>query len=317
MLTLEDLMEEICGNIEDEHDTQKLIARQIEQGIYEFSGRCEIAEINDRFHLDIPEDDSYQTLAGYILTTTGSIPAQGQILVAGQYRFDILKKAPAAWSLSESAHKNPNNNERHTAFHILGNYGRSMHRNSRHHISPAWRPRRLRPVRTWSYGRGVFRAASIHRQVPVLLGAQKKDNKDSLSYGRLTAILALNIIGCAAMTLVSDPSGFIVDPGAIVGKRIADGWFESGIRSIPCGFIMTLSVRSARSGLWWPLIFGVPSFIICSFPHCVADIFYYAACAPSLSASDWVALAGVYPATVVGNYLGCNIYRSFSPKRQH
>ena len=80
---------------------------------------------------------------------------------------------------------------------------------------------------------------------------------------------------------------------------------------------MTLSVRSARSGLWWPLIFGVPSFIICSFPHCVADIFYYAACAPSLSASDWVALAGVYLATVVGNYLGCNIYRSFSPKRQH
>lgn len=125
-------------------------------------------------------------------------------------------------------------------------------------------------------------------------GRRKKDNKDSLSYGRLTAILALNIIGCAAMTLVSDPSGFIVDPGAIVGKRIADGWFESGIRSIPCGFIMTLSVRSARSGLWWPLIFGVPSFIICSFPHCVADIFYYAACAPSLSASDWVALAGVY-----------------------
>ena len=148
-------------------------------------------------------------------------------------------------------------------------------------------------------------------------GRRKKDNKDSLSYGRLTAILALNIIACAAMTLLSDPSGFIVDPGAIVGKRIADGWFESGIRSIPCGFIMTLSVRSARSGLWWPLIFGVPSFIICSFPHCVADIFYYAACAPSLSASDWVALAGVYPATVVGNYLGCNIYRSFSPKRQH
>ncbi len=148
-------------------------------------------------------------------------------------------------------------------------------------------------------------------------GRRKKDNKDSLSYGRLTAILALNIIGCAAMTLVSDPSGFIVDPGAIVGKRIADGWFESVIRSVPCGFIMTLSVRSARSGLWWPLIFGVPSFIICSFPHCVADIFYYAACAPSLSASDWVALAGVYPATVVGNYLGCNIYRSFSPKRQH
>ena len=107
MLTLEDLMEEICGNIEDEHDTQKLIARQIEQGIYEFSGRCEIAEINDRFHLDIPEDDSYQTLAGYILTTTGSIPAQGQILVAGQYRFDILKKSASRLELIRVSTQEP------------------------------------------------------------------------------------------------------------------------------------------------------------------------------------------------------------------
>ncbi len=70
-------MEEICGNIEDEHDTQKLIARRSSRESMNSPGRCEIAEINDRFHLDIPEDDSYQTLAGYILTTTGSIPGSG------------------------------------------------------------------------------------------------------------------------------------------------------------------------------------------------------------------------------------------------
>ncbi|MDE6197124.1 MAG: hemolysin family protein [Muribaculaceae bacterium] len=93
MLTLEDLMEEICGNIEDEHDNSRLTARETEPGVYEFSGRCEIAEINERFDLDIPEDDSYQTLAGYILHSTGSIPAQGDTVIIGPFHFEILKKA--------------------------------------------------------------------------------------------------------------------------------------------------------------------------------------------------------------------------------
>ena len=93
MLTLEDLMEEICGNIEDEHDNSRLIARELEPGIYEFSGRCEIAEINERFDLDIPEDDSYQTIAGFILHTTGTIPAQGDSVIISPFRLDILKKS--------------------------------------------------------------------------------------------------------------------------------------------------------------------------------------------------------------------------------
>ncbi|MDE5629584.1 MAG: hemolysin family protein [Muribaculaceae bacterium] len=93
MLTLEDLMEEICGDIEDEHDNSGLIAREVESGIYEFSGRCEIAEINERFDLDIPEDDSYQTIAGFILQTTGSIPGEGEVIVSPPYRLDILKKS--------------------------------------------------------------------------------------------------------------------------------------------------------------------------------------------------------------------------------
>lgn len=93
MLTLEDLMEEICGNIEDEHDNSGLTAREVEPGIFEFSGRCEIAEINERFNLDLPEDDAYQTIAGYILQLTGTIPAQGATIIEAPYRFDILKKA--------------------------------------------------------------------------------------------------------------------------------------------------------------------------------------------------------------------------------
>lgn len=93
MLTLEDLMEEICGNIEDEHDTTRLTAKKVADGIFEFSGRCEIAEINERFDLEIPEDDAYQTLAGYILHTTGTIPSQGQTVMEQGYRFDILRKS--------------------------------------------------------------------------------------------------------------------------------------------------------------------------------------------------------------------------------
>ena len=93
MLTLEDLMEEICGNIEDEHDNSRLTARETEPGVFEFSGRCEIAEINERFDLDIPEAAAYQTLAGYILHTTGTIPAQGESVLIAPYRFEILKKS--------------------------------------------------------------------------------------------------------------------------------------------------------------------------------------------------------------------------------
>ncbi len=99
MLTLEDLMEEICGNIEDEHDKSQLTAREVEPGIYEFSGRCEIAEINERFDLEIPEDDSYQTIAGFILHNTGTIPAQDDEVIIGPFRLYILTKSASRLEL--------------------------------------------------------------------------------------------------------------------------------------------------------------------------------------------------------------------------
>lgn len=93
MVTLEDLMEEICGDIQDEHDKVQLIEREIAPGIYEFSGRAEIEYLNDKYHLDIPEDDEYQTLAGYILFTTGLIPAKGTVLELGNFRMEIIEKS--------------------------------------------------------------------------------------------------------------------------------------------------------------------------------------------------------------------------------
>ena len=93
LVTLEDLVEEIFGDIQDEHDSTKLTSRCVALGIYEFSGRCEITEINERYNLDIPEDESYQTLAGYILESTGSIPEAGESVVIDERRFDIIKKS--------------------------------------------------------------------------------------------------------------------------------------------------------------------------------------------------------------------------------
>lgn len=93
LVTLEDLVEEIFGDIQDEHDSSRLIAKSVAPGIYEFSGRCEIAGINEQFGLDLPEDDNYQTIAGYVLHTTGTIPAEGDTVEIDGKRFDIIKKS--------------------------------------------------------------------------------------------------------------------------------------------------------------------------------------------------------------------------------
>lgn len=92
LVTLEDLVEEIFGDIRDEHDTTSEVARKIAPGVYEFSGRCEIEFLNETYHLDIPEDDDYQTLAGYILTATGTIPDQGAEVLLRNLKIEIVKK---------------------------------------------------------------------------------------------------------------------------------------------------------------------------------------------------------------------------------
>ena len=93
MVTLEDLVEEIFGDIQDEHDNMQLTEREVAPGIYEFSGRSEIAHLNETFHLDIPEDDEYQTLAGYILSKTGSIPERGATVMLDDFKLDILENS--------------------------------------------------------------------------------------------------------------------------------------------------------------------------------------------------------------------------------
>lgn len=99
MVTLEDLVEEIFGDIQDEHDKSGLTAKEIAPGVYDFSGRYEISALNEIYNLDIPEDDEYQTLAGYILFSTGTIPQQGEIVELGNLRMEILKKSASRLEL--------------------------------------------------------------------------------------------------------------------------------------------------------------------------------------------------------------------------
>ncbi len=91
LATLEDLVEEIFGEIEDEHDRKRLLARETSPGEYEFSGRAEIEYINDEFGLDLKESDTYHTLGGYILENLGALPAQGDSFEIGNLKFTILR----------------------------------------------------------------------------------------------------------------------------------------------------------------------------------------------------------------------------------
>lgn len=85
LITLEDLVEEIFGDIRDEHDNDSTPIRQINPNTYECSGRVEIETLRQQYHIDIPDDDAYQTLAGYILHSLGTIPAEGE-----QFKIDDL-----------------------------------------------------------------------------------------------------------------------------------------------------------------------------------------------------------------------------------
>lgn len=95
LVTLEDLVEEIFGEIEDEHDKQRLIARRIDDNTFEFSGRVEVERINEQFPLELKESEEYQTIAGYILDHLEEIPAQGAQFDIDDWKFSILKTSAA------------------------------------------------------------------------------------------------------------------------------------------------------------------------------------------------------------------------------
>ena len=137
----------------------------------------------------------------------------------------------------------------------------------------------------------------------------------------LLLILLGNIAGCLAVASVALVSPLPLGEAAIkvISSRLAVGWWGTGLLAIGCGLLMSLAVDFARKNRdfsdWLPLLFAVPAFILCGFPHCVADAFY--CCVYLFSASDipWLSLAAYYGAIVLGNFVGCNIYRLFTIKK--
>ena len=92
IVSLEDIVEEIFGEIEDEHDNTKYIAKQINDNEYVLSARLEIDKVNEMFNLDLPEDDDYMTVGGLLLHVYQSFPKLNEIVTVGQYEFKIIKK---------------------------------------------------------------------------------------------------------------------------------------------------------------------------------------------------------------------------------
>ncbi|GHU61375.1 hemolysin [Bacteroidia bacterium] len=91
LITLEDLVEEIFGEIEDEHDNKLYEAKQLNEKEYILSGRMEIDRVNEMFDLDIPESDEYITIAGFILANYQSLPRLNETVLIDKYEFKIVK----------------------------------------------------------------------------------------------------------------------------------------------------------------------------------------------------------------------------------
>lgn len=91
IVALEDIVEEIFGDIEDEHDSDKYIAKRTDDGDYVLSARLEIDKINEMFDLGLPESDDYMTLGGLILHDYQSFPKLNEIVKIGSYDIKILK----------------------------------------------------------------------------------------------------------------------------------------------------------------------------------------------------------------------------------
>ena len=91
IVTLEDLVEEIFGEIEDEHDIKSYVAKKVEDDEYLLSGRIEIDTLNEKFDLELPESDDYVTIAGFILHFYQKFPKLNETVVIDKYSFKIIK----------------------------------------------------------------------------------------------------------------------------------------------------------------------------------------------------------------------------------
>ena len=127
----------------------------------------------------------------------------------------------------------------------------------------------------------------------------------------LFLILLGNIVGCLCVALLSrvSPLGIQDKAQSLLELRLQTGALSCGLLAIGCGFIMTTAVQFARQKHYLPLLFGVPLFIVCGFPHCVADAFYFLCVPLAFWKVNLLQILSVYLCIVLGNFVGCNLYR--------
>ena len=137
--------------------------------------------------------------------------------------------------------------------------------------------------------------------------------------GDLFLILLGNIAGCLCVSLLARVSPLEIQAAAqkVLQLRLDTGALRCGLLAIGCGFIMTTAVNFARKGQYLPLLFGVPLFIVCGFPHCVADAFYFLCVPFAFIKAHFLSVMGLYICIVLGNLVGCNLYRIVLSKDQY
>ena len=91
LMTVEDIVEELFGEIEDEHDTTDLIEEQLDENNYKFSARLEVDYINENYKLQLPENGEYETLGGLLVNDRGEIPEKDSEIRIGNFVFTILE----------------------------------------------------------------------------------------------------------------------------------------------------------------------------------------------------------------------------------
>lgn len=129
--------------------------------------------------------------------------------------------------------------------------------------------------------------------------------------GGLLAVLAGNMVGAVLIALCAriSPLPLSAKAGEILLTHLNMGPWKCGIFAILCGFIVEACIYGTKSGTIVPTFVGVPIFILCGFPHCVADIFFYALAPMDIIKSNIWEILLLFVLVVAGNFIGCNIRR--------
>ena len=135
--------------------------------------------------------------------------------------------------------------------------------------------------------------------------------KESL---HLIPMVLFNAVGCLLMACIAyytiNENAMETLNGVMVAREAAS--WRIAITSIGTGVIVTMALQGVRKGTYFPLLYGVPVFIMCGLPHSIADAFYYCVAILNGQFATWMIMAWVW--SVVGNYIGCNLPRWFMGK---